>query len=101
MNCLHCMEEINDAASVCPYCRRSTPREISRKQKRRIVWAVVLGVPAGLLLIIGLAALIPNRDDQCRRATALNPTVTPQQCLDMVEKYGDVALTMIAPMMRH
>ena len=61
MKCLYCMKDISMAATVCPYCQRSTRKSIEANSK--IIGGVILGgfigwIANGFLgFIIGAAIL--------------------------------------------
>jgi hypothetical protein len=91
MQCQFCKEDIHAEATVCPHC--------TRKQKRGGIdrFTVLMIVCAAIGFVFFLAANSDNTDAKCRRAVALNPSVTHDQCVALVEKNGDRALNLIAP----
>jgi len=66
---------------------------------------IVLWIGGGIAGLVALAAIIGSAGHrrveiaECERANAINPTVTVDQCVDLVEKHGDAALRLIAPAM--
>ncbi len=93
MQCQFCKEEIHDEATVCPHCAR---KQRGNSDNRFTILLIVCGIVG---FIFFLAANSDTTALKCRRANAINPSVSYDECVQLVEKNGDVALRLIAPSM--
>jgi len=93
--CPHCAEEIQDAALVCPHCRKKQPLSAEAAERRNTRWVIggiVALVFAGLLLADYISTEAKNDRAICENAMNRGSGLTVGECVELIRKNGREAV---------